>query len=120
MSGRHEAGDTFEAVWEEANNCGGDVHGPAALPPEVVKVAEAGVESIWADSEQGDYAEGSSCAIGRTRDGRYIVVEESSDTTGHGCQCSHSASIHDSLEEAIRLGLSQDWRDHYNRTKATA
>jgi hypothetical protein len=113
--------DTFATVWGQANTCGGDIHGPHDLPADVVAAVADGAEHVWAKSEQGDYAEGSSCAIGRTKDGRFVVVEESSDTTGHGCQCGASASIHDTLEEAVRLGLSQEWRDHYNRaSKAKA
>lgn len=36
----------------------------------------------------------------------FIVAAESSDYTGHGCQCSGSAERFDSLDNALRLGLS--------------
>ena len=61
-----------------------------------------------------DYGEGwdnESFAIGKLEDGRYLVVMESEDSSGHGCQCSGSSSVHATFEEAMRLGLSQEQRD---------
>jgi hypothetical protein len=47
------------------------------------------------------YCDSSSFALGKLADGRFIVIEESSDTSGHGCQCSGSATIHDTLDAAV-------------------
>lgn len=38
----------------------------------------------------------------------FIVAVESSDYTGHGCQCSGSAERFASLDNALRLGLSDE------------
>lgn len=48
-----------------------------------------------------------SVAVFKAADGNgFIVALESSDYTGHGCQCSGSATRYDSLDNALRLGLS--------------
>jgi hypothetical protein len=53
----------------------------------------------------------SSFALGQLKDGRYMVVRESQDYTGHGCQCSGDMSTHTSFEDAWTFGLTQDERE---------
>lgn len=52
-----------------------------------------------------------SFALGQLQDGRYAVVWEASDTTGHGCICDGSASVFETLETALSLGLIKDQRE---------
>ena len=47
-------------------------------------------------------------AIFHLRGGRIGVACEASDTTGHGCQCSGTLSVHRTLSFALRLGLTAD------------
>ena len=50
-----------------------------------------------------------SVAVFRSVDTQSIIVAcESSDYTGHGCQCAGRAERFDSLDDALRLGLSDD------------
>jgi hypothetical protein len=66
----------------------------------------------------GDYAESESAAVGQLRDGRWFAAEQSEDTTGHGCQCSGVLGFYSTEEEAVRLGLSQWARDHFQADKS--
>lgn len=51
----------------------------------------------------------SSVAVFKAADGNGVIVAiESSDYTGHGCQCSGSAERFTSLDNALRLGLAAD------------
>lgn len=40
--------------------------------------------------------------------GKYYIYSESSDYTGHGCQCSEDIEEFPSLEDAVRLGLGDE------------
>jgi hypothetical protein len=44
-------------------------------------------------------------------DKRFGVIVDSSDYTGHGCQCGSSCEFYDTLEDAIRLGLDPEGRE---------
>lgn len=59
----------------------------------------------------GSYCDSGSFAIGELKDGRFIVVREDSDSSGHGCQCSGSADIFDNIDLALRLGLTENERE---------
>ena len=52
-----------------------------------------------------------SVAVFRANDGGFIVAIESSDYTGHGCQCDGSARRFISLNNALRLGLTSGEAD---------
>ena len=41
---------------------------------------------------------------------KYAVLIEMEDTTGHGCQCDATLTFHDSLDEAMLLGVTRDYR----------
>lgn len=68
--------------------------------------------SDWSDGPK-PCTDSQSYAVCKLRDGRYGVLLESEDYTGHGCQCSGSASVHDTLDDAIRFGLGQSERDDF-------
>lgn len=77
-----------------------------------------GATTLWAASsccwrDECNCDETGSIALARLADGRYLTVFESSDYTGHGCQCDGGADLYDSLAEAYNLGLTDDARDHY-------
>lgn len=56
-----------------------------------------------------DYEDGSSgVAIFALADGRFCVVRQWEDTTGHGCQCGGEAAIYASREEALLQGINGD------------
>jgi hypothetical protein len=64
----------------------------------------------WFDTAS-SYAYGterSGYVVFKTSDKRFAVLSDSEDYTGHGCQCCSSLTIWDTLEEALRLGLSED------------
>lgn len=46
-------------------------------------------------------------------DGRYAVVIESEDSSGHGCQCSGDISFFKNLYDAYNLGLTDEHRDKF-------
>lgn len=69
------------------------------------RIAESDLgEAVYYGDNGADEFE--SVAVFRAVNGGFIVAAESSDYTGHGCQCSGSAEQFDSLDNALRLGLS--------------
>lgn len=54
-------------------------------------------------------------AFCRLKDGRYVTAHESSDTSGHGCQCSGSVDIYDTKDDFLRLGLTEASRAEIER-----
>lgn len=67
-----------------------------------------------ASLSEGGWGPEHSCAfIAQLDDGKWLAVEEAEDTSGHGCQCSGSADIYDSEEEAIRLGIGYWSKDDF-------
>jgi hypothetical protein len=61
------------------------------------------------------YCDTWSKAIFRLKDGRYVVSEESSDTTGHGWQCSGSVEVFDSKDSLLKLGCTEDEREEMDK-----
>lgn len=47
-----------------------------------------------------------SIAIFQLKDGRYILANEASDTSGHGCQCGGSVETFDCKQDLINCGFS--------------
>src|SRR5688572_10517497 len=47
----------------------------------------------------GSYCDSSSFAIGRLRDGQYVLISEWSDSSGHGCQCNGTMYLGKSLAD---------------------
>jgi len=56
----------------------------------------------WCDTE--------SFAVAKLQDGRFLVVWENADSSGHGCQCDGGAGVYSTLKDAVRLGLGTDQR----------
>jgi hypothetical protein len=51
--------------------------------------------------------ESTSYTVVRLKDGRYGLLEEGEDYTGHGCQCDASTNVYDSLDDLLRLGIEE-------------
>lgn len=63
---------------------------------------------------EGGWGPEHSCAfVAQLDDGKWLAVEEGEDTSGHGCQCSGSADIYDTEEEAIRMGVGYMSKDDF-------
>lgn len=58
--------------------------------------------------EHGDYSESSGVAVFKLDDGRFCVIREWEDTTGHGCQCGGTTEFYASMDDVIKLGLSSE------------
>jgi hypothetical protein len=67
----------------------------------------------------GSYCDSDSFAVARLADGRFVGVEEASDSTGHGCQCSGSAVIAETLAEVVAW-LSTENREAFIARKGGA
>lgn len=92
---RDDAINTFQT----ATQC--DDHRDDSIPE-----SDLGEVVYYGDNGQDEFE---SVAIFKAVEGTgYIVALESSDYTGHGCQCSGSATRFDTLGNALRLGLSAD------------
>lgn len=94
---------TVQECFAEANMCKG--HSLLEPYPDDNTVTITGA---WTDYGSG--WDNESFAIGLLSDGRYLVVMESEDSSGHGCRCSGSSSVHPTLDEALRLGLEPEQR----------
>jgi hypothetical protein len=67
----------------------------------------------WYDTAE-SYAEGterSGYVVFKTNDGRFAVLSDGEDYTGHGCQCSSSLTVWDNLRDALWLGLTDEERN---------
>jgi hypothetical protein len=71
----------------------------------------AEVFASW-ESTDGDYAEWSGCAALRLKDGRFALVSGWCDTTGWGCQDGTNAYVAATLEDLVRLGMTNEEREH--------
>lgn len=76
-------------------------HGSVQDPQDVARVIK------WS----GPSSDSTEYGIFQLKTGAFGVLVESSDYTGHGCQCNSDVSIHDTLEDAIRLGLGSDGKE---------
>ena len=64
-----------------------------------------------ADYHLNRYCDTESFAFALLSEGRFLVMRENSDTSGHGCQCDGSYLICAELGEAIHLGLTREERN---------
>lgn len=80
-------------------------------------IAESDLGEVIYYGDNGDN-QFESVAVFKALSGGYIVAAESSDYTGHGCQCSGRASRFDTLANALRLGLSPDEAELCGATEA--
>jgi hypothetical protein len=107
---------TVHEVFGTASSCGDH---PLQIEASVLDGAEtlfAASSCCWADECNCD--ETGTVALAKLVDGRYLVVAESSDYTGHGCRCDGYADIYDTLEQAVNVGLTDEARRHYGQQVA--
>lgn len=87
------------------------------LPFELDQVDDAvfacEVCSCGTTDDCGSYCDRTGVAMARLADGRFAVVLDDQDTSGHGCQCGASATVHATLEDALAFGLTDEWRARY-------
>lgn len=95
------------ATFAIATEC--DDHRDDSIPS-----SDLGAIVFYGDNGEDEFE---SVAVFEALSGGYIVALESSDYTGHGCQCSGSASRFTTLDEALRLGLSESEAELCNATK---
>jgi hypothetical protein len=79
-----------------------------------VPFTEADIEKVFYTEftgDRGNYDDTSSCAIFRLKDGRHVVAEEWSDSTGHGCQCSGAVDVFPNKEDLIQFGFDDAERE---------
>lgn len=85
-------------------------------PNDKITESDLGDVVYYGDNGQDEFE---SAAVFKAVKGKgYIVAIESSDYTGRGCQCSGSADRFDSLNDALRLGLSPDEAELCGAAKA--
>lgn len=107
---------TIQDVFNNVKDCGDH---PVGVSEEILK----GIKTIVAmgcccclgfNNEYktcGGYCDTESFGIGKTREGKFLVAYENSDSTGHGCRCYGAVQIFDSLEDALNLGLDESCRE---------
>ena len=105
-----DVGDLNEQIHDLATCC---LKHP--LPPDAVSVVASNEcsDGVWGKTSD-SYADTESFAIYLDAKNDFWAWWECSDTSGHGCVCSSGyAGPFNSLEDAIRLGLSDDQRIGY-------
>jgi len=95
------------------------LHSPVWTPVDVdaVLCSVQDSDGTWTDStapegEWGSWKNGtdsSSYTVVRLKGGRYGLLSESEDYTGHGCQCDAATNAYESLSDLLRLGV-EEWR----------
>ena len=95
------------------SGCASCDHVSADQLPEAKNVDEI----LYASVSGGWGPEHSATVLFRLLDGRYGVINESEDTSGHGCECNGDVSYFDDLETAIMLGLDETSRNEYRSGK---
>lgn len=94
------------------------LHSPVWTPVDVDRV----LCSVWArygppwnDSnvpgEYGNWKDGTdnqSYTVVLLKDGRFGLLSEDEDYTGHGCQCGAATGTYDTLDDLLRFGVDND------------
>ena len=100
--------DDLRNTYRELAEC--CLHQPAWSPDDVAVVLAA----VWdgdtsAGWERGpkQSTESTAYTVVRLKDGRYGLLADSEDLTGHGCQCDSSALAYGSLDELLRMGIPE-------------
>lgn len=94
------------------------LHTPVWTPADVDRVLcsiWSEYSGQWADSTTpGEYGgwkggtESESYTVARLRDGRFGLLSESEDYTGHGCQCSAATNVYATLNDLLRFGVDSE------------
>lgn len=103
--------DVLEQARETVKTAMGNCHEhPGSAPSEstwkLVIAARAWCSCRLSEGQCDSYCDTDSCALIALDSGEFMVAQESSDTSGHGCQCDGSITIHPDLETALRFGLT--------------
>jgi hypothetical protein len=95
------------------------LHSPVWTPVDVDKVlcSVHDADGEWRDSTPpadrwGAWktgTESTSYTVVRLKDGRFGLLSESEDYTGHGCQCTAATNVYDSVNDLVRLGV-EEWQ----------
>lgn len=97
----------LESAFGELARC--CLHSPAWTPADVDRVLCSVCRHYpdWGDSKSYDIggSDSESETVVRLKDGRYGLLSESSDYTGHGCSCGASAGAYDTVDELLKLGV---------------
>jgi hypothetical protein len=87
------------------------LHDPQWAPDDVAEP----LCTVWDGDEGGGWKPGAkqgtesvAYAVVRLKDGRYGLLADWEDYTGHGCQCSSSTSAYGSLDELLNMGIPED------------
>jgi hypothetical protein len=87
------------------------LHDPQWSPDDVAEVLAV----VWEGDESGGWQRGEKQAtesqaytVVRLSDGRYGLLADSEDYTGHGCQCDSATSTFASYDDVLRLGIVED------------
>ena len=92
------------------------LHSPVWVPADVDRVlcCVQGDQSGWARSAGwtasdsiGD-TDSQSYTVVRLKNSTFGLLAESSDTTGHGCQCNAATIAYDSIGDLLQLGIVED------------
>jgi len=97
------------------------LHQPAWTPVDAAEVLcsiqSSSDHEPWTDctvpadgySSWKDATESNSYTVARLKDGRYGLLAESEDYTGHGCQCDAAANVYDTLDDLLQFGV-EEWQ----------
>lgn len=87
------------------------LHDPQWSPDDVVEP----LCTVWQGDGSGGWqpgakqsTESSAYVVVKLKDGRYGLLEDSEDYTGHGCQCGSSTAVYGSLDDLLRMGIPED------------
>ena len=101
--------DELRATYASLSDC--CLHEPQWSPDDVAEVLAV----AWTGDESGGWRRGEkqsteslSYTVVRLTDGRFGLLADSEDYTGHGCQCDSSTSIYGSFDEVLRMGIVED------------
>lgn len=97
--------------------CLGDSYPADGYVPKKILAGGMRHDGWWSGWDSGQN-ECSRYVIYRAADRKVWVCEDDEDYTGHGCQCGSLLNgPHDTIADAVRLGLTQENREHYLSTK---
>jgi len=108
----------LDSIFTQLTDC--CLHKPTWTPGDAVGVLASvqNDDSVWSDEsgvwtdckmdEYGNWKAGTdsgSYTVVQLRDGRYGLLSESEDYTGHGCQCGAATGVYSSLRDLLLLGV---------------
>lgn len=61
----------------------------------------------WKPGEK-ECSDSNSCTVVRLKDGRFGLLDEWEDYTGHGCQCGSATAVYASMRELLEMGVPDE------------